>query len=154
MVSFYLGLGFLLYYFNQTKLLQRILGGVVVRAGDCGPSAPGLNPVCIYEISSSFKIEETCTLTTFVEPRNLEISCKCKWKGRGRFEIWRQALTFLLRDIVGVTDTTWLHSVTVVVSMETANTKRVEEIENWVLTSREVTRYWKRMKGSLPRRRS
>ena len=42
---------------------------------------------------------------------------------------------------MGVTDTTLLHSVTVVVSMETANTKRVEEIENWVLTSREVTRY-------------
>ena len=83
MVSFYFGLGFLLYYFNQTKLLQRILGGVVVRAGDCGPSAPGLNPVCIYEISSYFKIEETCTLTTFVEPRNLEIHVSVSEKGEG-----------------------------------------------------------------------
>ena len=38
--------------------------------------------------------------------------------------------------------------------MKTANTKRGDESENWVLTSREVTSYWKRMKGSLPRRRS
>ena len=52
MVSFYLGLGFSLYYFNQTKLLQRILGGLVVRTGDFGSRAPGSNPARIYELSS------------------------------------------------------------------------------------------------------
>ena len=55
MVSFYLGLGFSLYYLNQTNLLQQILGGLVVRTGDCGPGKPGSNPARIYEISFFLK---------------------------------------------------------------------------------------------------
>ena len=69
MVTFSLGLEFSLYYLNQTNLLQRVLGGLVVRTGDCGPSTPGSNPARIYEIFFPFKIEETCTLTTFVEQK-------------------------------------------------------------------------------------
>ena len=51
MVSFYLGLGFSLYFLNQTKLLQRILGGLVVRTGDFGSWTLGSNPARIYELS-------------------------------------------------------------------------------------------------------
>ena len=70
MVSFYLGLGFSLYYLNQTHLLQRILGGLVVRIGDCGPGTPGSNPARIFmRFLFSFKIEETCTLTAFAEQK-------------------------------------------------------------------------------------
>ena len=64
MVSFYLGLGFSLYYLNQTRFLQQILGGLVVRRGDCGPGIPGSNPAHVF----SFK-RETCTFTTFVEQK-------------------------------------------------------------------------------------
>ena len=45
MVSFFLGLGFSLYYLNQTKLLQ----------GIAGLRTPGSNPAHIYEISFLLK---------------------------------------------------------------------------------------------------
>ena len=48
MVIFYLGLGFSLYYLNQTRLLQRILGGLVVRTGDFGSKTPGSNPLSFF----------------------------------------------------------------------------------------------------------
>ena len=51
MVSFYLGLGFSLYYLNQTGLLQRILGGLAVRTGDFGSRTPESNTARIYELS-------------------------------------------------------------------------------------------------------
>ena len=69
MVSFYLGLGFSLYYLHQTSFLQRILGGLVVRTGDSRPGPPGSNPARIHEISFFVLIEEPCTLTTFLEQK-------------------------------------------------------------------------------------
>ena len=43
-----------------------IIGGLVVRAGDCRFSTPGSIPSRNTQIFLFFKIEETCTLTTFV----------------------------------------------------------------------------------------
>ena len=41
----------------------------MVRVKDCRASAPGSNPPRHYKIFFSFKIEETSTLTTFVEQK-------------------------------------------------------------------------------------
>ena len=72
MISFHLGLGFSLYYLNQTRSLQQILGGLLVRIGDCGPGTLGSSPAHVSEnLFFSFEIEETCTFTTFVEQQKL-----------------------------------------------------------------------------------
>ena len=54
---------------NQTNFWQRFLGGLVVRVEDCRASTPGSNPPRHNEFFFSFKIEETCTMTTFVEQK-------------------------------------------------------------------------------------
>ena len=94
MVSFYLGLGFSLWYLNQTSLLQRVLG----RQETANLALQ--DRTCSYLVP----YEETCTLTTFVKQKlslwvkKIRISCKWKWKGRGRSEIRKQALTFSGRE--------------------------------------------------------
>ena len=59
MVSFFLGFGLSLYYLNQTKLLHGIVG-LVLR---------DRNLLVFMKFLFSLKIEETCTLTTFVEQK-------------------------------------------------------------------------------------
>ena len=68
MVSFFIGFGFSIEYLNQTILLQRILGGLLVRIDDCRSGTPGSNLPRHIDFFS-FKIEETCTLGTFVEQK-------------------------------------------------------------------------------------
>ena len=69
MVSFYLGLEFLIQYLNQTWTLQRTLGGLVVRAGQADPTLRDRILLIFLNFLFSFKIEETSTLKTFVEQK-------------------------------------------------------------------------------------
>ena len=63
MVSFFLGFGLSLYYLNHTKLLHGI-AGLVLR---------DRNLLVFMKFLFSLKIEEICTLTTFVKKlRNLK----------------------------------------------------------------------------------
>ena len=66
---------FLIKYLNKTLLKHQILGGLVVRMKDCQSGTPGSSRprrdstffCCCFFFS--FEIEETCTLTTFVEQK-------------------------------------------------------------------------------------
>ena len=89
MVGFFIAFRFSIYYLNRTVHWPWILGGLVVRE-------LWIQIDFVTSKFFSFKIEEICTLTTFVEQsvsRNLEISCQCRWIGRGRFEIWKEVFT-------------------------------------------------------------
>ena len=50
-------------------LLYLLLGGLVVRAEDCHSGMPGSNLPRHSGIFFFLKIQETCTLTTFVEQK-------------------------------------------------------------------------------------
>ena len=75
MVSVFISVWFLIKYLNKTLLKHQILGGLVLRVKDCRSGTPGSSRPwrdstffcrCFF---FSFKIEETCTLTTFVEQK-------------------------------------------------------------------------------------
>ena len=57
---------------------QRFLSGLVVRVEDCRAGTMGSNPLRFSEFFFSFKLQETCTLTTFVEQQ----LCRCVKKLR------------------------------------------------------------------------
>ena len=70
----------------------------MVRAWDYWFRIPGSIPARISEIFFPLKLKRLALWRHLLSrkvsgSRNLEISCECKWKGRGRFEIWKRVLT-------------------------------------------------------------
>ena len=53
----------------KSKQQQQILGGLLVKVNDCRSGMPGSYLPLVTSNAFSFKIEETCTLTTFVEQK-------------------------------------------------------------------------------------
>ena len=72
MAGFFIAFGFSLWYLNWANHGLRLLGGLVVRVEDCRADTPtgtpGSNPPR-HMWFFFFKIQETCTLTTFVEQK-------------------------------------------------------------------------------------
>ena len=75
MVSVFHSVWFFIKNLNKTLLKHQILGGLVVRVKDYRSGTPGSSrprrdsTFFLLLFFFSFKIEETCTLTTFVEQK-------------------------------------------------------------------------------------
>ena len=73
-----------------TKALERSFGGLVVRVEDCCAGTPGSIPPPLMRIFFSFEIQETCTLTKFVEQKQSESLCVKKLRNFMRVYVNRK----------------------------------------------------------------
>ena len=69
MVSFFIAFGFPIWYLNWYSPRECSFGGLVPRVENCRAGTPGSTPPRHIGIFFSLKIQETCTLTKFVEQK-------------------------------------------------------------------------------------
>ena len=92
MVSFFIAFRFSIYYINQTVHWPWILGGLVVR--ELWIQIDFVTSKFFFLLNwRDLHFDNICWAETKSLSRNLEISCECRWIGRGRFEIWKQVFT-------------------------------------------------------------